>query len=344
MYRFLACLLPLLALCGFRPAPPLPHMPVALSLVDRESGDEATAYLHRGQQWVAGTPEPPLCRAPAQPQRRARAGGAVGGRGQRLSGQTAAPDQAGYVLEPWQESDITGWRKSSAEVAQFVFTDPGDYASRTGRPANVGVVGIAVFGEARPLSIAPAPAPRPAPLRAQEAGADRAMDASAARAAGAERQQLGTGHGGREASVSHATGFERASRTPVQVSQIRCDTRSRLAAMGIVPGQRSDRAARVPGRFRTRSAAALALMAQTADGPHDAARPDLTQGGACCGSAPVGVVPVQRILEIAHFLLGAILGPAITLLQAPGEVLRIAFGHLEVVVDSGRPTWPAPCP
>ena len=38
MYRFLACLLPLLALCGFRPAPPLPPTPVALSLVDRESG------------------------------------------------------------------------------------------------------------------------------------------------------------------------------------------------------------------------------------------------------------------------------------------------------------------
>lgn len=251
MYRFLACLLPLLALCGFRPAPPLPPTPVALSLVDRDSGDEATAYLHRGQQWVAGTPGHRYAvRLRNLSGERVLVVLSVDGVN-AISGQTAAPDQAGYVLEPWQESDITGWRKSSAEVAQFVFTDPGDsYASRTGRPANVGVVGIAVFGEARPLSIAPAPAPRPAPLRAQEAGADRAMDASAARAAGGERQQLGTGHGGREASASHATGFERASRTPVQVSQIRYDTRSRLVAMGIVPGQRSDPAPRAfPGGF-----------------------------------------------------------------------------------------------
>ncbi|NCT88916.1 hypothetical protein GXB84_16495, partial [Stenotrophomonas acidaminiphila] len=169
MYRFPVCLLAILALCGFRPAPPLPPpMPVALSLVDRDSGEEATPYLHRGQQWVAGTPGHRYAvRLRNLSGERVLVVLSVDGVN-AISGQTAAPDQAGYVLEPWQDSEITGWRKSSAEVAQFVFTDRGDsYASRTGRPADVGVVGIAVFAEARPLPIAAAPAPRPAPLRAQ---------------------------------------------------------------------------------------------------------------------------------------------------------------------------------
>ena len=37
------------------------------------------------------------------------------------------------------------------DVAQFYFTDlPDSYAARTGRPRNVGVIGVAVFREAPP--------------------------------------------------------------------------------------------------------------------------------------------------------------------------------------------------
>jgi hypothetical protein len=53
-----------------------------------------------------------------------------------LSGETAAWDQAGYVFSPWQQYQVTGWRKSSSEVAAFEFSALGDsYAGRTGRPA-----------------------------------------------------------------------------------------------------------------------------------------------------------------------------------------------------------------
>ncbi len=254
MYRLLASALILLTLCGFRPAPPMAAGPVALSLVDRDTGDELASHPHRGQQWVAGTP-----------------GHCYGVRlrnltGERvlvvlsvdgvnaISGETAAPEQAGYVLEPWQSSEIAGWRKSSAEVAQFVFTDLGNsYASRTGRPANVGVVGIAVFREARPVAPAPAPMPRrPAPVIAEGARADRAMaaEAKAAREETRDRQQLGTGHGEREWSATRVTDFERASRAPAQVSEIRYDARSRLVALGILPRHRVDTAPRAfPGGF-----------------------------------------------------------------------------------------------
>ena len=68
-----------------------------------------------------------------------------------ISGQTAGSSQAGYVLEPWQQVDIRGWRKSYSDVAEFYFTDlPDSYAARTGRPQNVGVIGVAAFRERRP--------------------------------------------------------------------------------------------------------------------------------------------------------------------------------------------------
>jgi hypothetical protein len=56
-----------------------------------------------------------------------------------VSGETASWEQTGYVLAPWQATDITGWRKSDAEVAAFHFTaSSASYASRTGRPDHVG--------------------------------------------------------------------------------------------------------------------------------------------------------------------------------------------------------------
>jgi hypothetical protein len=84
-----------------------------------------------------------------------------------ISGEDADPSQTGYVLNPGQRADITGWRKSQDEVAQFVFSSPsGSYASRTGRPDNIGVVGVAVFEEARrwrpePILRRGLPLPRP---------------------------------------------------------------------------------------------------------------------------------------------------------------------------------------
>ena len=249
MYRFLASVLSVVALCGFSPVRPADEGPVQLSVIDRDGGGELDQYPHRGQLWVAGSPGH---RYSVRMQNRS---------GQRvlvvlsvdgvnaITGQTASPSQSGYVLEPWQSSEITGWRKSNAEVAQFVFTSSSDsYASRTGRPANVGVIGIAVFNEARrpvydvrPLPM-PRPTPRPMPQyedRAQaSAGASsRAAEAAApsASAKSESRQRLGTGHGEREWSSSSLTSFERASRNPVQVSEVRYDSRQRLVAMGILP-------------------------------------------------------------------------------------------------------------
>jgi len=47
----------------------------------------------------------------------------------------------GYVIEPYGYVTIEGWRKDLDRTAAFYFSDPGDaYATRTGRPDDLGVV------------------------------------------------------------------------------------------------------------------------------------------------------------------------------------------------------------
>ena len=252
MYRLIASVLSVVALSGFSPVRPAEQGPVALSIIDRDEGADLDQYPHRGQRWVAGAPGHRYSvRMENRGGQRVLVVLSVDGVN-AITGQTASPSQSGYVLEPWQSSEITGWRKSNAEVAQFVFTRQSDsYASRTGRPDNVGVIGIAVFNEVRrpPLyDVRPLPAPPRAMSpqyeeRAQASAnaSERAADAASGAMAKAEsRQRLGTGHGEREWSSSSLTNFERASRTPMQVSEVRYDSRQRLAALGIVPRHRVD--------------------------------------------------------------------------------------------------------
>ncbi len=157
-----------------------------------------------------------------------------------ISGDTASPNQSGYVLEPWGSVEIAGWRKSMERTAAFYFTDLGDsYAARTGRPQNVGVIGVAVFQESEAHRVPRAgPAQPPGrgrighrPAFAQERTRRRAGRAAGARASrgrarrhalpttmrtGQEPQaktlgKLGTGHGRNEESRVTLTQFERAT-------------------------------------------------------------------------------------------------------------------------------------
>ena len=65
-----------------------------------------------------------------------------------LSGQPGSVRNRGYVLRPGEHLRIKGFRKSGDEVAAFRFASVTDsYAanSAAGSPANVGVIGTAVF-------------------------------------------------------------------------------------------------------------------------------------------------------------------------------------------------------
>jgi hypothetical protein len=146
-----------------------------------------------------------------------------------ISGQTAGSQQSGYVLGPWQRLEVRGWRKSLSDVAQFHFTAlPDSYAARTGRPGNVGVIGVAAFRERRGSPPAPG-------MIADEANAAGARDGVVAESAPARRQQLGTGHGERRWDAATVTLFERASHRPDQRLTLWYDGTHALIARGVLP-------------------------------------------------------------------------------------------------------------
>jgi len=234
---------------------------VDVAVVDRDNGQWLPDARHRGERWIAGTPGHRYAvRLTNASGERVLVVLSVDGVN-AVSGQTAHPSQAGYVLEPWQSTEIAGWRKSYQDIAQFVFTDlPDSYAARTGRPDDVGVIGIAVFTEARPIRYdQPSPpvatgsderrgsaqAAAPTGAAAESMARDHARDQAA--------QGLGTGHGARQWSPVARTGFVRASRHPAQVSQLRYDDYDTLVARGVLPRyphyRRDDRPHAFPQSF-----------------------------------------------------------------------------------------------
>ena len=246
MKRTLVLSLLLAALAGAGPAAALsraPALAVALEIVDRDDGQDLAQYRHRGQAWVAGEPGHRYAvRLRNQGPQRVLVVLSVDGVN-AINGQTADTGQAGYVLGPWQVLEVDGWRKSMDAVAQFVFVDPArSYAARTGRPDNVGVIGIAVFGERPPPAgiarlLDTPPATAKSERQAQPAASARSAEAGSDAAAGAYAPYptapgLGTGHGRIESSPARATAFDRQSR-PIQVTQVRYDTWRGLLAHGV---------------------------------------------------------------------------------------------------------------
>ena len=263
MSRTAATLL-LLALSVAAPAAARPL--VELAVIDRETGQHLPQAHHRGQRWIAGTPGHRYSvRLTNTSGERVLVVLSVDGVN-AVTGDVASPSQGGYVLAPWQSTEVAGWRKSYDDVAQFMFTHLDDsYAARTGRPDHVGVIGIAVFEEARALAM-------PYPYPSAQAGSDASSavarsaaappsappvaersraPAAAAQARSARRetgqlksrahaedhstQHLGTGHGARVWSPVAHTGFERATTYPVQLAELRYDSRETLVARGILP-------------------------------------------------------------------------------------------------------------
>lgn len=151
----LAPLLALAALAGCARAEPL----VDVSVVDLDRGETMPRWPQRGKDYIEGRPghryAVVLQNLTGQ---RVLAVVSVDGVN-AISGETAGTRQSGYVLDPWQRLEVRGWRKNLSEIAEFHFTSLGDsYAARTGRPGNVGVIGVAAFRERVPV---PPPYPYP---------------------------------------------------------------------------------------------------------------------------------------------------------------------------------------
>lgn len=66
-----------------------------------------------------------------------------------IDGKPASFGKRGYVIAPGKTLEVKGWRTGWDKVARFEFSDVGgSYANqRHGNARNVGVIGLAVFGE-----------------------------------------------------------------------------------------------------------------------------------------------------------------------------------------------------
>jgi hypothetical protein len=238
---------------------------VQVDVYDRQDGRALPVYQKDGRHYIEGVPGHEYA---------VRIRNTTGGRVlvvtsvdgvNVISGDTAAPSQSGYVLDPWGSVEIGGWRKSLSRTAAFYFTDLGDsYAARTGRPQNVGVIGVAVFEErprpriaqprdydyrARKDQGAAAEADAPAPMKergeAQSVPPPPAAAPAPSATTEAPRQnyademkslgKLGTGHGRSEESRVTVVNFERATSYPAETVAIQYDRRENLLAMGVIP-------------------------------------------------------------------------------------------------------------
>jgi hypothetical protein len=234
-----------------------------LDLVNRGDGAPLPVYAKDGRYWAVGTPGQEYA---------IRFCNSTGGRVLAVmsvdgvnvvSGDTASPAQSGYVLGAYECTDIQGWRKSLARTAAFYFTElPDSYAARTGRPENLGVIGVAVFREKQEPIAWPdisgrianemrrdAQSAKPEAPAAGGAGADsraradapardeagRAMSGAAAGILPAPVSKIGTGHGRSEHSPVQVVRFERENAAPNETMAIHYDRFENLVAMGVLP-------------------------------------------------------------------------------------------------------------
>ncbi len=240
-------------LCATAQASAIGRM-VDLSVYDRDSGQQLQTYYYRGQHYVVGTPGNHYAVSVRNlTGERVMAVVSVDGVNV-VSGENATPNQSGYVLDRYSSTDINGWRKNMNEVAAFIFSrEANSYAARTGRPDNVGVIGVAVFRE-KPMppryyerDAKPGEPPRPS-------AADKAAPATGARAEAdrpAAAPRLGTAHGERESSEVNYTNFVRASSRPDEVISLRYDSYRNLVAQGVIRNPRHGKPAPnpFPGQF-----------------------------------------------------------------------------------------------
>ena len=233
---------------------PLPAAAVGslarVDLVARGDSRVLPSTWSQGRHWVVGTPgQEYAVRVCNTSGGRVLAVTSVDGVNV-ITGDTAAPGQSGYVLDPYACLDIAGWRKNMARTAAFYFTElPDSYAARTGRPDNLGVVGVALFREMAPPPVTRQQLGRiaaedryeaPAAARAESSSAPsgeakRQRDDVAAAAAPLPRTMLGTGHGRSEHSRAYQVPFERATAEPAETVAIHYDRRENLVAMGVLP-------------------------------------------------------------------------------------------------------------
>ncbi len=208
---------------------------IDVSITNRTTGVQQPIYQYRGKLYVAGRPgDRYAVSIRNKTSNRVLTVLSIDGVN-AVSGETAGVDQTGYVLDPYAATVVNGWRKSMTEAADFFFTElPNSYAARTGRPENVGVIGVAVYLE-KPASRY-WPAPQSATPMEQNSAASAGIMAKKSLSEALRRdERLGTGHGPREHSQVTYTEFNRDSDQPSEVVSIYYDSYMNLVSQGVMP-------------------------------------------------------------------------------------------------------------
>lgn len=193
-------------------------------------------------------------------------------------GSVGSPTNRMYVLGPWDETSVRGWRTSLSEVRRFTFVDErSSYAARSGKAnGKLGWIEVGVFRErARPrpwwnepwlerdeeARENPAPdradgahAPRTLPPAAQPEASDRAASKSREGVVGGElggraQSYPGTGWGGSAYDPAEVVQFAPQTRA-AEVVTLRYEYASTLRALGVLPAPYRDRLSqRESGQF-----------------------------------------------------------------------------------------------
>jgi hypothetical protein len=234
--------------------------------------DGAPSYYHNGETYVLGSRGARYTlRIHNRSGQRVEAVVSVDGR-DVIDGRPADyQHKRGYLVAPYGQVDIDGWRLTTNEAAAFRFSGVANsYAARTGSAREVGVIGVAVFPERpEPPYHVYVPHPYPHPRRyyddtpsygardeaSSQRSADAAPEAKSARPAPsspppphggygggalAERERattrpgLGTAFGERVDSAVQEVPFIRQNTShPAAMLGVRYNDRAGLYAMGV---------------------------------------------------------------------------------------------------------------
>ncbi len=240
--------------------------PYSVEIVN-EYGTPLPTFGTRGRTYVLGTiGQRYFVKVRNQSGQRIEVVASVDGR-DVIDGQSAAFSKRGYLVNPYEDLTIDGYRLSNEAVAAFRFSSvPRSYAAQMGSARDVGVIGVAVFPERYRVPYWPQPVPqrravppgnydygegkgsveegaqgdRSSPGAGPADDAEKSKDAPSAPNSGAvskapmsPRPGLGTEFGEEHASHVYAVRFDRASSTPAAVLTVHYNDRAGLIALGI---------------------------------------------------------------------------------------------------------------
>lgn len=231
--------------------------------ITRGNGETLPTYSANGRYYIEGTAGDRYAVRISNPtSRRIEAVVTIDGL-DAIDGEAGALRKRGYIVPPYGDVRIEGFRTSLSDVATFRFSSvDGSYAGRKGKARNVGVIAVALFEEriaGHRIAVPPryqvqplpygrgagpsdgAAAKRSAPSTADAEAADKSSsrsrsesdEAGAVSSAPTYRPGLGTEFGESRNSGASYTQFVRASNRPVAIAELRYNDAAGLIALGI---------------------------------------------------------------------------------------------------------------